>query len=149
MVHDCVMVYLKPPARVTKIFNRLAMRSTLWDVHTLEVARRNAVNPQRVPVIPLELDDALFVVSTRGESDWVKNVRAAGQVRLGQKGHFETYATTEVPEEERACILSAYREKAGREVSGYWKMLPGARDHPTFKLAKTPQTEGPCGQPQT
>lgn len=139
MLQDYDMAYLKPPARVTKIFNRLAMRSTLWDVHTLEVARRNAVNPQRVPVIPLELDDSLFVVSTRGESDWVKNVRAAGKVRLGQKGHFETYATTEVPEEERECILTAYREKAGREVSGSWKMPPGARDHPTFKLTQRPQ----------
>jgi len=140
MGQDYVMAYLKPPARVTKIFNRLAMRSTLWDVHTLEVARRNAVNPQRVPVIPLELDDSLFVVSTRGESDWVKNVRAAGQVRLGQKGHFETYAAAEVPAAERADILTAYRGKAGREVNGYWKKLPGAHDHPTFKLTLHPQT---------
>ena len=134
------MAYLKPPGRVTKIFNRLAMRSTLWDVHTLEVARRNAVNPQRVPVIPLEYDELLFVVSTRGESDWVKNVRAAGTVRLGQKGKFETYAATEVPAAERADILTAYRDKAGREVNGYWKKLPGAQDHPTFKLTPAPQT---------
>ena len=125
---------LKPPARVTKIFNKLAMHSTLWDVHTLEVARRNAVNPQRIPVIPLEHDGLLFVVSTQGESDWVKNVRAAGKVRLGQKGRFETYATTEVPAEGRADILKAYRTKAGREVNAYWKMLPGALEHPTFKL---------------
>jgi len=134
MGQDYAMVYLKPPARVTKIFNRLAMHSTLWDVHTLEVARRNAVNPQRVPVIPLEHEGSLFVVSTRGESDWVKNVRAAGKVRLGQKGQFETYATTEVPAEGRADILKAYRKKAGREVNGYWKKLPGALEHPTFKL---------------
>jgi hypothetical protein len=50
------MAYLKPPAMVTKIFNNLAMCSTLWDVHTLEVARRNAVDPQRVPVIPLQFE---------------------------------------------------------------------------------------------
>jgi hypothetical protein len=128
------MVYLNPPARITKIFNKLAMRSTLWDVHTLEVARRNAVNPQRVPVIPLEYDDSLFVVSTRGESEWVKNVRAAGTLRLGQKGKFETYAATEVPAGELPGILTAYRLKAGREANGYWKRLPGASDHPTFKL---------------
>jgi hypothetical protein len=128
------MVYPKPPARITKIFNKLATYSTLWDVHTLEVARRNAVDPQRVPVIPLEYDGSLFVVSTRGESDWVKNVRAAGTVRLGQKGHFETYATTEVPAEGCADILKAYRKKAGREVNGYRKKLPGAPNHPTFRL---------------
>jgi deazaflavin-dependent oxidoreductase (nitroreductase family) len=131
---DYAMVDLTPAARITKIFNKLAMHSTLWDVHTLEVARRNAVDPQRVPVIPLQHDGSLFVVSTRGESDWVKNVRAAGKVRLGQKGQFETYAATEVPAEGRTDILKAYRKKAGREVNGYFKKLPGPPAHPTFKL---------------
>lgn len=128
------MVYLKPPATVTKIFNKMAMHSTLWDVHTLEVARRNAVDPQRIPVIPLEHDGSLYVVSTRGEADWVKNVRAAGKVRLGQKGNFETYAATEVPADERTDILLAYRRKVGREVNAYWRKLPGDTDHPTFVL---------------
>ena len=131
------MAYLKPSA-TTKIFNilanSLAMRSTLWDVHTLEVARRNAVDPQRIPVIPLQHNGSLFIVSTRGESDWVKNARAAGVVRLGQKGSPVTYAATEVPADERSDIITAYRKKAGREVNGYWKKLPGDADHPTFKL---------------
>jgi hypothetical protein len=128
------MVNAKPQARISRIFNRLAMYSTLWDVHTLEVARRNAIDPQRVPVIPLEHDGSLFVVSTRGESDWVKNVRAAGKIRLGQKGQFETYAATEVPVDCRAEIVKAYRKKAGREMNGYFKKLPGPPDPPTFKL---------------
>jgi hypothetical protein len=131
------MAYLKPSA-TTKIFNilanSLAMRSTLWDVHTLEVARRNAVDPQWIPVIPLQHNGSLFIVSTRGESDWVKNARAAGVVRLGQKGSLVTYAATEVPADERSDIITAYRKKAGREVNGYWKKLPGDADHPTFKL---------------
>ena len=134
---DDAMAYLKPSA-TTKIFNilanSLAMRSTLWDVHTLEVARRNAVDPQWIPVIPLQHNGSLFIVSTRGESDWVKNARAAGVVRLGQKGSLVTYAATEVPADERSDIITAYRKKAGREVNGYWKKLPGDADHPTFKL---------------
>src|SRR5450759_3871393 len=134
MGQDCAMVYLKPPARITKILNKPATFSNVWDVHTLEVARRNAVDPQRVPVIPVEHDGSLFVVSTRGESDWVKNVRAAGIVRVGQKGNFETYAATEVPADERAGIVRAYRKKTGREVNGYWRKLPPDADHPTFKL---------------
>lgn len=130
-VEDSHMAYLKPPAIETKIFNRLAMHSTLWDVHTLEVARRNAVDPQRVPV---EYDGSLFVVSARGESDWVKNVRVAGTVRVGQKGNFQTYAATEVPAEERSGIVAAYRKKTGRDVKAFWKKLPADSDHPTFKL---------------
>ena len=134
---DGGMAYLKPSA-TTKVFNNLAnslaMRSTPWDVHTLEVVRRNAVDPQRVPVIPLQHNGSLFIVSTRGESDWVKNIRAAGVVRLGQKGSPVTYAATEVPADERSDIITAYRKKAGREVNGYWKKLPEDTDHPTFKL---------------
>jgi hypothetical protein len=128
------MAYLKPRAIETKFWNTLAMRSTMWDVHTLDVARRNAGEPQRVPVIPLEQDGSLFVVSTRGEGDWVKNVRAAGIVQLGQRGKFETYAATEVLSDERSGIITAYRKKAGREVNGYWRKLPADADHPTFKL---------------
>jgi len=137
VVQDYPMAYLKPSAMETKVFNNLAMHSTLWDVHTLEVTRRNAVDPQRVPVIPLQYEGSRYVVSTRGESDWVKNVRAAGFVRLGQKGSFQVYAATEVPADERAGILTAYRKKAGREVNGYWKKLPGDPDHPTFRLTRT------------
>ena len=133
LLNDGVMAYLKPSA-ITKFFNGLAMRSTMWDVHTLEVARRNAAEPQRVPVIPLERDGSLFIVSTRGEADWVKNVRAAGIVQLGQKGNFRAYAVTEVPAVERSGIIAAYRKKAGREVNGYWKKLPDDADHPTFGL---------------
>ena len=128
------MAYLKPSAIETKIFNKLAMHSTLWDVHTLEVARRNAVDPQRVPVVPVEYDGSLFVVSARGESDGVKNVRAARIVRVGQKGHFQTYAATEVPAVERSGIVAAYRKKTGRDVKVFWKKLPADSDHPTFKL---------------
>jgi hypothetical protein len=131
------MVNAKPQARISRIFNKLARYSTLWDVHTLEVARRNAVDPQRVPVIPLEHDGSLFVVSTRGEADWVKNVRAAGSIRLGQKGQFETYATTEVPPDRCEDILKAYRKKAGREMNGYFGRVPGPPDHPTFKLTRS------------
>jgi len=128
------MAYLKPSALETKFFNRLAMHGTLWDVHTLEVARRNAVNPQRVCVIPLEHDGWLFVVSTRGEAEWVKNVREAGIVRMGQKGNFKTYVAAEVPADERAGIVTAFRKKAGRQVAGYWRKLPEDADHPTFRL---------------
>jgi len=128
------MAYLKPAAIEAKIFHRLAMMSTLWDVHTLEVARRDANSPQRVPVIPVEHGGSLFVVSARGEADWVKNVRAAGIVRVGQKGNFTTYAAAEVAEDERTDIVKAYRKKAGREVNQYWKKLPHDSQHPTFRL---------------
>ncbi len=80
------MAYLKPGAITRKIFNPLAMKLGFWNVETLVVQRRKSGEPQSVPVIPLEHEGARYVVSTRGESDWVKNLRAAGAGELRRKG---------------------------------------------------------------
>jgi hypothetical protein len=69
-------------------------------------------------------------VSTRGEAEWVKNVRADPNVKLGDT----KYVAREIPVEERALVIAAYRPLAGKVVEGYWKQLPGDADHPTFAL---------------
>ena len=81
-------------------------------------------------MIPVELGGVRDVVLTRGESDWVGNLRAAGRVELGGRD----YAATEVPVAEREAIIAAYRTRAGRAVVTYWKTLPSAQDHLTFRL---------------
>ena len=124
------MAYLKPPTMVRKVFNPLAMRLGIGGSMTLAVRRRASGATQKVPVIPVELGGVRYVVSTRGESDWVRNLRAAGRVELGGRD----YAATEVPVAEREAIIAAYRTKAGRTVVTYWKTLPNAQDHPTFRL---------------
>ena len=35
---------------------------------------------------------------------------------------------------ERAPVIAAYREKAGKQVRGYWAKLPEDADHPVFAL---------------
>lgn len=129
------MAYLKP-GRLSSLFNGLAMRTTVWDVHTLEVARRIKGEPQRVPVIPVDRHGTLYLVSTRGESDWARNVREAGRVRLGQKGNLAPYDVREVNGDERREVLLAYRKKAGREVQQYFTKLPDDTDHPTFAVTR-------------
>jgi len=129
------MAYLKPGSFTVKVANKVAMRTTLWGVHTLRVARRNSAQTQDLPVIPVEVDGHLYIVSTRGESDWVRNVRAAGRVALGQQGDLRDYTVAEVPVAEREPVITAYRKKAGREVEQYWKKLPDPADHPLFRLA--------------
>jgi len=131
------MAYLKPPAITVKVFNKLAMKSTVWGVHTLEVAGRHSGDPQQIPVIPVQVAGTTYVVSTRGEAEWVRNVRAAGKVRLGQKGDLTAYRALELPVDQRAEVIRAYLAKAGREVKGYWKKLPADADHPTFALTKS------------
>ena len=124
------MAYLKPNPFVRKVFNPIALRLGLSGTEPLEVASRRTGSRQRIPVIPVDHDGARYVVSTRGESDWVKNCRAAGAVDLGGR-HLRA---VEVPVTEREPIIAAYRAKAGRTVEAYWKKLPDASDHPVFRL---------------
>jgi deazaflavin-dependent oxidoreductase (nitroreductase family) len=128
------MAYLKPPALTRKLFNPLAMRFSLSGSATLAVAGRASGVTRQVPVIPVEHDGARYIVSTRGESDWVRNARSAGSVELRHGGRGELFAAVEVPVAARAPIIEAYRAKAGRMVDTYWKRLPDPADHPTFRL---------------
>jgi hypothetical protein len=129
------MAYLRPPFFVRKVFNKLAMRFGAGGSSTLVVTGRTTGAEQRIPVIPLDHDGVRYVVSTRGESEWVRNVRASATVELREKkADPKRYRAVEVPVAERPPIIEAYRRKAGRTVEAYWKQLPDAADHPTFRL---------------
>jgi deazaflavin-dependent oxidoreductase (nitroreductase family) len=128
------MAYLKPPVFTRKVFNPIARRFGISGTHSLEVRRRRSGGVQRLPVIPVEHDGGLYVVSTRGESDWVRNLRAAGRAELASRERRESVRASEVPASERPPIISAYRDKAGRSTDPYWKKLPDAGDHPVFRL---------------
>jgi hypothetical protein len=79
-------------------------------------------------VIPVDVGGTRYVVSTRGESEWVKNLRADPNATIGSTN----YVAREIPEQDRQLILTAYREKAGRAVEGYFRQLPREADHPVF-----------------
>lgn len=124
------MAYLSPPFFVRRIFNPLAMRFGIGGSTALAVKGRRSGKMLRVPVIPVEHEGARYIVSTRGEADWVKNLRAAGELRLCD----ETLTAQEVPVAETPPIIAAYRKVAGRTVKAYWETLPDPADHPTFRL---------------
>jgi deazaflavin-dependent oxidoreductase (nitroreductase family) len=128
------MAYLKPGLFAQKIFNPIAMRFGIGGSTTLTVLGRKSGARQSVPVIPVEYGGARYIVSTRGESAWTRNLRAAGRGELQQKGTSERFHAIEVPVGDRAPILEAYRGKAGRVVAGYFKSLPDPKDHPVFRI---------------
>jgi deazaflavin-dependent oxidoreductase (nitroreductase family) len=128
------MAYLKPPLFVRKVFNPLAMRFGLGGAATLVIPRRRTGAAQRIPVIPVEHEGARYLVSTRGDSDWVHNLRAAGGGELESKQGLEAFRATELPTEQRPAIIAAYRAKAGRSVSSYFDKLPDPADHPVFRV---------------
>lgn len=129
------MAYLKPPLFTRKVFNPLAMRFGISGARTLIVAGRRTGRPQSVPVIPVSHGGATYLVSTRGESDWVRNLRAAGHAELRSRGQEPiAFRATELPDAERAPVIAVYRPEAGRAVAGYFDKLPDSADHPVFRL---------------
>ncbi|TPG25649.1 nitroreductase/quinone reductase family protein [Mycolicibacterium hodleri] len=124
------MAYLKPPWFTAKIFNKAAMAFGIGGAATLTVTTRRTGSPQQIPVVVPEVEGVKYLVSTRGESEWVRNVRVDPNVRLG---HIE-FVATEVPVDQRAPIIAVYRPLAGKVVEGYWQKLPDDADHPVFAL---------------
>ncbi len=124
------MAYLKPPWFVARVFNRFAMATGVGNSETLTVTTRVSGQPQTIPVVVPEVDGVKYLVSTRGESQWVKNVRADPRVTVGSA----TYLASEIPVAQRAPILAVYKPLAGRVVEGYWRALPEDADHPVFAL---------------
>ncbi|OBC11568.1 hypothetical protein A5784_34195 [Mycobacterium sp. 852013-50091_SCH5140682] len=124
------MAYLKPGWFVRTVFNRIAMATGVGQSRTLTVTTRISKQPQQIPVVVPEVNGVKYLVSTRGESEWVRNVRAEPRVTLGS----DSYVAAEVPVEQRAPIIAAYRPLAGKVVEGYWRQLPDDADHPVFAL---------------
>jgi hypothetical protein len=128
------MAYIKPPWFTRNVFNRIAMTFPgMGPFETLTVVKRTSNQPQRIPVTPIEIDGVKYLVSAYGETQWVKNVRAHPNVKLGTKD----YVAAEVPVSARKPILDAYKAKVGKYVDDYFRQIPDEADHPLFSL--TPQ----------
>ena|ERR1700757_43232 len=128
------MAYLKPPWFTKKVFNPIAMATGVANSETLTVTKRSSKEPQKIPVLTVDVDNTKYLVSTRGESEWVKNIRVNPNVTIGNKSGTTAYVASEIPEQDRMPVLTAYREMAGRTVEGYFRKLPHEADHPVFAL---------------
>ncbi|MEU6660252.1 nitroreductase family deazaflavin-dependent oxidoreductase [Streptomyces sp. NPDC046821] len=110
----------------------------------LSVRGRKSGQMQRIPVNPHTYEGAQYIVSARGQSQWVRNMRVAqaGELRVGRK--VRMFTATEVPDSEKPAILRSYLERWGWEVNGYFKgvtatstedeLIAAAPDHPVFRI---------------
>ena len=110
------------------------MATGLAGSETLTLTRRSTGETQQIPVLTVVVDGTRYLVSTRGESQWVKNVRANPTVTLATRGGTTRYTAAEIPVDQREPVLTAYRAKAGKTVEGYFRSLPQPSDHPVFAL---------------
>ena len=116
------------PNVLAKIFNRFwAIVHSLGIAPnylvTLEVVGRQSGKLVSFPLAMVVMDRQRYLVSMLGESNWVKNVRAAGGEAWLVHGKREYVRLVEVEVAQRAPILKKYLELA-----------PGARPHISIAL---------------
>jgi deazaflavin-dependent oxidoreductase (nitroreductase family) len=74
----------------------------------LTVTGRISRQPRTTPVVPVQRDGNVWVVSPFGEVAWVRNVRAAGRLEL-RRGHDRaSYEARQLDATEAVAVLRAY-----------------------------------------
>jgi deazaflavin-dependent oxidoreductase (nitroreductase family) len=146
--------YRKPGWLTQNVFNRVVALATRAGIsvlgsRVLEVRGRKTGLARRTPVNLLSLDGRQYLVSPRGETEWVRNVRADGgklDLQLGsQRQH---YLGHEVPDADKVDVLRGYLRRWKAEVGVFFdgvgpdstddQIRAIARKHPVFRLETAP-----------
>ena len=111
----------------------------------LAVRGRKSGEWRTTPVNLLIIDGQRYLVSPRGQTQWVRNLRVSrqGELRLGRRA--EPFTATEVSDDDKPAILRAYLARWKAEVGVFFGGVgPGSSDaelrrispdHPVFTVA--------------
>lgn len=128
--------YVKPPWAARTIGARMARLFKPEIVHILSVPGRHSGAATSVSVAVLHYHHEDYLLSAYGNTDWSRNLRAAGAATLTHKGKTEDITTEEVPVEDVPPLMDKYLRtyKNMPNVAKTFKTLPNATDHPTFRI---------------
>jgi deazaflavin-dependent oxidoreductase (nitroreductase family) len=129
-------VRARSPWFVQHILNPIFLHTGAMPV--LAVRGRRSGKVWRTPINVLEKDGAFYLTSPRGETDWSRNLRVAGDAWLQMSGRRRHVRATEVPPAERPPIIAAYLDRWGQQTRAEFAKLPDPIDHPTFRLEDSP-----------
>ncbi|MGE2729051.1 nitroreductase family deazaflavin-dependent oxidoreductase [Mycolicibacterium vaccae] len=112
------------PSRTARAFNtlirRLAERGVSIQGSTaVQVRGRKSGRPHRIVVNLLTVEGRRYLVSPRGDSQWARNVRAAGEVEVGARGHAHRHRAVELPDDAKPPLLRAYLRRWYWQVKGH------------------------------
>jgi hypothetical protein len=122
--------------------------------YVLEVRGRKTGKTISLPVDPLDLEGRRYLVCARGESNWVRNARAAGEVVLVRAMRRHRYAMRELPLSMRPPVLKAYPDRFASEVQRFFPVPKGsaveafndlAPRYPVFELQPLDETAHRAG----
>lgn len=110
----------------------------------LVVRGRKSGQPRSTPVNLLVLGGERYLVAPRGHTEWVRNLRAAGEgvLRLGKST--ERFSAVELADEAKTPVLRAYLKKWAWEVGAFFDgvdasspdadLVREAPKHPAFRI---------------
>jgi deazaflavin-dependent oxidoreductase (nitroreductase family) len=133
----------------TNVFNRLVAALTragvsVYGSRVLEVKGRKSGEWRHTPVNLLRYEGGDYLVSPRGHTQWVRNLRVSGQGRLRVGKRTQSFTAVEVAEDQKPPVLRAYLKKWKFEVGVFFagvgpdspedELRRIANDHPVFRL---------------
>jgi deazaflavin-dependent oxidoreductase (nitroreductase family) len=142
--------YQEPGWFTRNVFNKAVAGLTSMGVSVLgsrilAVRGRKSGEWRTTPVNLLIIDGQRYLVSPRGQTQWVRNLRVShqGELRLGRRA--EPFTATEVSDDDKPAILRAYLARWKAEVGVFFGGVgPGSSDaelrrispdHPVFTVA--------------
>jgi deazaflavin-dependent oxidoreductase (nitroreductase family) len=144
--------YRRPDWLTQQVFNPAAAALTRAGISVagsriLRVRGRKSGTWRETPVNLLTLDGEHFLVAPRGETQWVRNLRAglAGELRVGRR--VQPFTAEEMGEDDKARVLRAYLKRWRWEVGAFFGgVRPDSSDadlraeggyHPVFRVHMT------------
>lgn len=132
--------YVRPSA-AARVFNAAVaslarIGISLYGSRILGVRGRTSGEWRTVPVNLLMQNGVPYLVAPRGETQWVRNLRAAGsgELRLGRRR--EAFRAEELRDEDKPPVLRAYLRKWAFEVKAFFEGAgPEASDAELLRIA--------------
>lgn len=144
--------YQRPGWFTTNVFNRAVAALTrvgvsVYGSRVLEVKGRKSGQWRQTPVNLLRHEGTEYLVAPRGQTQWVKNLRASGEGRLRVGRRTQSFRAVELVPDETPPVLRAYLKKWKFEVGVFFggvgpnasdeELRRIAPDHPVFRLTET------------
>lgn len=148
------------PARSTNMFNEAVARLTrmgvsVWGSRVLSVKGRKSGEPRSNPVNLLTHDGRRYLVAPRGHTQWVRNLRVAGEGELRVGRRVEHFVPTEIADDDKPEILRAYLRRWKFEVGVFFdgvdakasdeKLREIAPGYPIFEIHTAPAATRAAG----